>query len=42
MLEYMAKFSKLAYFADHYVAIDMAKVRKFKASLKVSILGKII
>ena len=29
VLEYVAKFTKLARFADDYVAIDMAKVRKF-------------
>ena len=29
MLEYMAKFTKLAHFTDDYVATDMAKVRKF-------------
>ena len=30
VLEYMAKFIELAHFADDYVAIDMAKVRKFE------------
>ena len=29
-LEYMAKFIELAPFRDDYVAIDMAKVRKFE------------
>ena len=29
MLEYVAKFTELARFGDDYVAIDMAKVRKF-------------
>ena len=37
MLEYMAKFTKLARFADDYVATDMAKVRKFDDGLKLSI-----
>ena len=30
MLEYVAKFTELARFADDYVAMDMAKVRKFE------------
>ena len=38
----MAKFTKLAHFGDDYVAIDMAKVRKFKDGLKLSIWGKIV
>ena len=38
----MAKFSELAHFADDYVAIDMAKVRKFEDGLKLSIRGKIV
>ena len=38
----MAKFIELAHFADDYVAIDMAKVRKFEDGLKLSIRGKII
>ena len=42
MLEYMAKFNELARFADDYVATDMAKVRKFKDGLKLSIQGKIV
>ena len=42
MLEYMAKFTKLARFADDYVATDMAKVRKFEVGLKLSIRGKIM
>ena len=29
MLEYVAKFTELARFADEYVVTDMAKVRKF-------------
>ena len=29
MMEYVAKFTDLAHLADDYVAIDMAKVRKF-------------
>ena len=42
MLEYVAKFTELNYFADDYVAIDMAKVRKFEDGLKLSIQGKIV
>ena len=37
VLEYVAKFTKLARFGDDYVATDMAKVRKFEDSLKLSI-----
>ena len=42
VLEYVAKFTELACFADDYVATDMAKVRKFEDGLKLSIWGKII
>ena len=42
MMEYVAKFTELARFADDYVATDMAKVRKFEDGLKLSIRGKII
>ena len=42
MMEYVAKFIELAYFADDYVAIDMSKVRKFGDGLKLSIRGKIV
>ena len=42
MLEYVAKFTKLSRFADDYVATDMAKVRKFKDGMKLSIRGKIV
>ena len=42
MLEYMAKFTKLACFTDDYLDIDMAKVRKFEDGLKLSIQGKIM
>ena len=40
VLEYVTKFTELACFADDYVAIDMAKVRKFEDGLKLSIRGK--
>ena len=42
MLEYVTKLSELACFADDYVVIDMAKVRKFEDGLKLSIRGKIV
>ena len=42
MMEYVVKFTKLARFVDDYVAIDLAKVRKFEDGLKLSIKGKIV
>ena len=42
VLEYMANFTELARFVDDYVATDMAKVRRFKDGLKLSIWGKIV
>ena len=42
VLEYVAKFTKLARFTDDYVTTDMAKVRKFEGGLKLSIRGKIV
>ena len=42
VMEYVAKFTELAHFADDYVAMDMAKVRKFEDGLKLSIRGKIV
>ena len=42
VLEYVAKFTESARFADDYVATDMAKVRKYEYGLKMSIRGKII
>ena len=42
VMEYVAKFIELARFADDYVAIDMAKVRRFENGLKLSIWGKIV
>ena len=42
ILEYVAKFTELARFGDDYVAIDMAKMRKFEDGLKLSIRGKIV
>ena len=42
VMEYVAKFTELACFADDYVTTDMAKVRKFEDGLKLSIRGKIV
>ena len=42
MVEYVAKFTKLALSTDDYVAMDMAKVRNFEVGLKLSIRGKIM
>ena len=38
VMEYVAKFTKLAYFVDDYVA----KVRRFEVGLKLSIQGNIM
>ena len=40
VLEYVARFTKLARFADDYMATDLAKVRRFEDGL--SIRGKIV
>ena len=42
MMDYVARFTELARFADDYVATDMSKVRRFENGLKLSIRGKII
>ena len=42
VMEYAAKFTELAHFADDYVATNMAKVRKFENGLKLSIRGKTV
>ena len=42
VLEYVARFTKLARFADDYVATDMTKVRRFENGLKLSIQGRIV
>ena len=42
VMEYVAKFTKFARFADDYVATDMAKVRRFENGLKLSIWDKIV
>ena len=42
ILEYVARFTELAHFADDYMATDMAKVRRFENGLKLSIRGRIV
>ena len=42
VIEYVARFTELARFADDYVATDMAKVRRFENGLKLSIWGRIV
>ena len=39
VLDYVARFTKLAHFRDDYVATDTTKVKKFKDGLKLSIRG---
>ena len=42
VIEYVARFTELACFSDHYVATDMTKVRRFENELKLSIRGRIV
>ena len=42
MMDYVARFTELARFADDYVATNMAKVRRFENGLKLSIRGRIV
>ena len=42
VLEYVARFTELARFADDYVATDMDKVRRFENRLKFSIRGRTV
>ena len=42
VMEYVARFTKLACYADDYVAIDLAKVRRFENGMKLSIRGRIV
>ena len=42
MIDYVARFTELARFFDDYVAIDMAKVRRFENGMKLSIRGRIV
>ena len=42
VMDYVARFTELARFADDYVATDMAKVRRFENGLKLFIRGRIV
>ena len=42
MMDYVARFTELARFADDYVATDLAKVRRFEHGLKLSIRARIV
>ena len=42
VMDYVARFTELARFADDYVATDRAKVRRFENELKLSILARIV
>ena len=42
VMDYVATFTELARFFDDYVATDMAKVRRFKNGLKLSIRARIV
>ena len=42
VIEYVAKFTELARFADDYVATYLAKVRRFENGLRLSIQGRIV
>ena len=42
MMDYVARFTELARFADDYVATDMAKVWRFENGLKLSIRARIV
>ena len=42
VMDYVARFTELAHFADDYVATDMAKVRRFENGLKLSLRGRIV
>ena len=42
VMDYVARFTELARFADDYVATDMGKVRRFENGLKLSIRARIV
>ena len=42
VMNYVARFTELARFADDYVATDMAKVRRFENGLRLSIRARIV
>ena len=42
VMDYVARFTELARFADDYVATNMAKVGRFENGMKLSIRGRIV
>ena len=42
VMDYVARFTELPRFSDDYVAMDVAKVRRFENGLKLSIRGRIV
>ena len=42
VMDYVARFTEVARFADDYVATDLSKVRRFENGLKLSIRGRIV
>ena len=42
VLEYVARFTEVARFADEYVATNITKVRRFENGLNLSIRGRIV
>ena len=42
VMDYVARFTELAQFADDYVVTDLAKVRRFENGLKLSIRARIV
>ena len=42
VMDYVARFTELARFADDYVATDMAKVKRFENGLKLSSRARIV
>ena len=42
VMEYVARFTELARYADDYVGTDLTKVKRFENGLKLSIRSKIV
>ena len=42
VIESVARFTELARITDHYVATDLAKVRRFENALRLSLWGRIV
>ena len=42
VMDYVARFTELARFADDYMTTDMAKVRRFENGMKLSIRARIV